>query len=154
MANTYSQINIHCIFAVKGRENILADHFRYDLFKYIYGILKNKSVFPLAVGGWKDHVHVFFELKPDLKISDLMRFVKASSSKWINENHFLKGKFNWQEGYGAFSYSKSQRNAVVKYIMNQEIHHKNKTFRVEYLDLLKRLEVEYKDQYVFEFYNI
>ncbi|RCK74529.1 MAG: putative transposase [Ignavibacteriae bacterium] len=154
MANTYSQINIHCVFAVKGRENILADHFRYDLFRYISGILKNDNVFPLAVGGWKDHVHVFFELKPDLKISDLMRMVKATSSKWINENRFLKGKFNWQEGYGAFSYSRSQRDAVINYIINQEKHHRKKTFREEYLELLRRFEIEYKDEYVFEFYDI
>jgi len=154
MANTYSQINIHCVFAVKGRENILADHFRDDLFRYIYGILKNDHVFPLAVGGWKDHVHVFFELKPDLRISDLMRMVKATSSKWINEQGFLKGKFNWQEGYGAFSYSRSQRDHVINYIINQEVHHRKKTFREEYLELLRRFEIEYKDEFVFEFYDI
>ncbi|GIV41664.1 MAG: IS200/IS605 family transposase [Vicingaceae bacterium] len=154
MANTYSQINIHCVFAVKGRENILADHFRDDLFRYIYGILKKNNVFPLAVGGWKDHVHVFFELKPDIKISDLMRMVKASSSKWINEQGFLRGKFNWQEGYGAFSYSRSQRDTVINYIINQEKHHKNKTFREEYLELLRRFEIEYKNEFVFEFYDI
>src|SRR5215813_1965371 len=149
MANTYSQINIHCVFAVKGRENILADHFRDDLFRYIHGILKKNNVFPLAVGGWKDHVHVFFELKPDIKISDLMRMVKASSSKWINEQGFLRGKFNWQEGYGAFSYSRSQRDTVINYIINQEKHHKSKTFREEYLELLRRFEIEYKNEFVF-----
>ncbi|MGC8864935.1 MAG: IS200/IS605 family transposase [Bacteroidales bacterium] len=153
MANTYSQINIHCVFAVKGRENLLSDYFRDELFKYIYGILKNDNVFPLAVGGWTDHVHVFFELKPDLKISDLMRMVKASSSKWINEQGFLKRNFRWQEGYGAFSYSRSQRDNVIKYIMNQEKHHRKKTFRDEYLNLLRRFEIEYKDEFVFEFYN-
>ncbi|HPO65995.1 MAG TPA: IS200/IS605 family transposase [Bacteroidales bacterium] len=154
MANTYFQINIHCVFAVQGRENILADHFRDNLFRYIYGILKKDNVFPLAVGGWKDHVHVFFELKPDIKISDLMRMVKASSSKWINEQGFLKGKFNWQEGYGAFSYSRSQRDNVINYIINQEMHHKSKTFREEYLELLRKFEIEYKDEFVFEFYDI
>jgi putative transposase len=153
MANTYSQINIHCVFAVKGRENIITNTFRNDLHKYMYGILKNDNVFPLAIGGWKDHVHVFFELKPDLKISDLMRMLKSTSSKWINENHFVKGKFQWQEGYGAFSYSRSQRDKVIDYILKQEEHHYSKTFREEYMDMLKKFAVEYKEEYVFEFYD-
>lgn len=153
MANTYSQINIHCVFAVKGRENIITRNFRDELHRYMSGILKNDDVFPLAVGGWKDHVHVFFELKPDLKISDLMRMLKATSSKWINDNRLVLGKFQWQEGYGVFSYSRSQRNNVINYIMKQEEHHKKRTFREEYLDLLKNFEVEYKEEYVFEFYE-
>ncbi|HPD59795.1 MAG TPA: IS200/IS605 family transposase [Paludibacteraceae bacterium] len=153
MANTYSQINIHCVFAVKGRENIITNTFRNDLHKYMYGILKNDNVFPLAIGGWKDHVHVFFELKPDLKISDLMRMLKATSSKWINDNKLVLGKFQWQEGYGAFSYSRSQRDKVIDYILKQEEHHYRKTFREEYMDMLKKFAVEYKDEYVFEFYD-
>jgi len=153
MANTYSQINIHCVFAVKGRENIITNRFRDDLHKYMSGILKNDGVFSLAVGGWKDHVHVFFELKPDLKISDLMRMLKSTSSKWINDNRFVLGKFQWQEGYGAFSYSRSQRNNVIQYIINQEKHHKVKTFKEEYLEMLKNFEVEFKDEYVFDFYE-
>lgn len=153
MANTYSQINIHCVFAVKGRENIITNTFRNDLHKYMYGILKNDNVFPLAIGGWKDHVHVFFELKPDLKISDLMRMLKATSSKWINDNKLVLGKFQWQEGYGAFSYSRSQRDNVIDYILKQEEHHSKKTFREEYMDMLKKFAVEYKEEYVFEFYD-
>ena len=153
MANTYSQINIHCVFAVKGRENIITNTFQNDLHKYMYGILKNDNVFPLAIGGWKDHVHVFFELKPDLKISDLMRMLKATSSKWINDNKLVLGKFQWQEGYGAFSYSRSQRDKVIDYILKQEEHHYRKTFREEYMDMLKKFAVEYKDEYVFEFYD-
>ena len=153
MANTYSQINIHCVFAVKGRENIITNTFRNDLHKYMYGILKNDNVFPLAIGGWKDHVHVFFELKPDLKISDLMRMLKATSSKWINDNKLVLGKFQWQEGYGAFSYSRSQRDKVIDYILKQEEHHSKKTFREEYMDMLKKFAVEYKEEYVFEFYD-
>jgi REP element-mobilizing transposase RayT len=153
MANTYSQINIQCVFAVKGRENLLTKNFRDDLFKYMSGILKNDNAFPLAVGGWTDHVHVFFELLPDLKISDLMRMLKASSSKWINDNKFLNHKFNWQEGYGAFSYSRSQRNDVIKYIMNQEEHHRKISFKNEYLEMLKSFEVKYDEKYIFEFYD-
>lgn len=153
MANTYSQINIHCVFAVKGRENILTKIIRDNLHKYMSGILRNDDAYPLAVGGWKDHVHVFFELPPNLKIADLMRNLKATSSKWINDNKFVLGRFQWQEGYGAFSYSRSQRNNVIKYIMNQEEHHRERTFKEEYLDLLKKFEIEYKDEYVFEFYG-
>ncbi len=153
MANTYSQINIHCVFAVKGRENIITKIFRDDLHKYMSGILRNDNAYPLAVGGWKDHVHVFFELNPNLKIADIMRMLKATSSKWINDNKKVKGRFQWQEGYGAFSYSRSQRNDVINYIMTQEEHHSKKTFREEYLDLLKKFEIEFKDEYLFEFYE-
>ena len=153
MANTYSQINIHCVFAVQGRENLILDSFRNELHKYLFGILKNDGAFPLAIGGWKDHVHVFFEMPPDLKISDLIRMLKSTSSKWINENNFLKPKFNWQAGYGAFSHSRSQRNNVIKYIINQEDHHRQKTFREEYLDMLLKNEVKFEDKYVFEFYQ-
>ena len=153
MANTYSQINIHCVFAVKGRENMITDRFRDNLHKYMSGILRNENAFPLALGGWRDHVHVFFELPPNLRVSDLMRDLKAVSSKWINDNRFVKGKFQWQEGYGAFSYSRSQRNNVIQYIMNQEKHHKGKTFKEEYLDMLIKFKIEFKDEYVFDFYD-
>lgn len=153
MANAYSQINIHCVFAVKGRENIISDSFRDDLHKYMSGILRNDNVFPLSIGGWRDHVHVFFELPTSLRVSDVMRDLKAISSKWINDNRFVKGKFQWQEGYGAFSYSRSQRNEVIQYIMNQEKHHQLKTFEEEYLDMLMKFEIEFKDEYVFDFYD-
>jgi len=153
MANTYSQLNIHCIFAVRGRENIITSNFRDDLYRYMSGILKNDGSFPLAVNGWMDHVHVFFELPVTMAISDQMRMLKATSSKWINDNNLVKGKFSWQEGYGAFSYSHSQRGAVIQYIINQEDHHKNQAFREEYLDLLKKFEIPFEDKYVFEFYD-
>lgn len=152
MANTYSQINIHCVFAVKGRGNFITKDFRDDLHKYMSGVLKNDNAFPLAVGGWLDHVHVFFELHPNSRISDLMRDLKSVSSRWINDNKFVKGKFNWQDGYGTFSYSRSQRNNVIKYIMNQEQHHKKITFKEEYLEMLKNFKIEFKDEYLFEFY--
>jgi putative transposase len=117
MANTYSQINMHCVFAVKGRENFITRNFRDDLYRYISGILKKDGSYPLAVNGWTDHVHAFFELPVTMAVSDQMRMVKASSSKWINDNNFLRGNFSWQEGYGAFSYSRSQRDSVIKYII-------------------------------------
>ena len=153
MANTYSQLNIHCVFAVKRRENFITENFRNDLHRYMSGILRNDHVYPLAVGGWLDHVHIFFELYPNLRISDILRLVKATSSKWINDNKLCKQKFNWQEGYGTFSYSRSQRNDVIKYIMNQEEHHKKITFRNEYMELLKKFEIEYDEKYLFEFFD-
>ena len=153
MANTYSQLNIHCIFAVKGRENIITRNFRNDLHRYISGILKKSGSFPLAVNGWMDHVHAFFELPVGTAVSDQMRLVKANSSKWINDSKLVKGRFSWQEGYGAFSFSRSQRDSVIKYIINQEEHHKKKTFREEYLGLLKKFEIPFEDKYVFEFYD-
>ena len=153
MANTYSQINIHCVFAVKRRENVIDKSFRDDLHRYMSGILKNDNAFPLAVGGWLDHVHVLFELHPDSKISDLMRMLKASSAKWINDNQLVKGKFQWQTGYSAISYARSQRNDVINYVMNQEEHHRTKTFEEEYLNMLQKFEIEFKDEFIFEFYD-
>ncbi len=153
MANTYSQLNIHCVFAVKGRENIIAKNFRDDLHRYMSGILKNDGSYPLAVGGWKDHVHVFFELPVTMSVAKQMQMLKASASTWINSNKLVTGKFSWQEGYAAFSYSRSQRDTVIKYIMNQEEHHKQKTFKEEYLELLKKFEIPYDEKYLFEFYD-
>lgn len=153
MANTYTQLNIHVIFAVKGRERILNKEISYRLYEYISGILTNLKQFSLAVNGYRDHVHIFFELNPDSKLSDIVRDVKSGSSKWINENKFFPGRFEWQRGYGGFSYSRSQRDRVIKYIMNQERHHKNKSFKKEYLAILKKADIKYKDEYLFEFYD-
>lgn len=153
MDNTFSQVSIHSVFAVKGRENVITKDFRDRLHAYISGILNNEGAFALAVGGWLDHVHVFYELPMTTSISDLMRTVKANSSKWINDHKLVKGKFQWQEGYGAFSYAHSQRDTVIKYIMNQEQHHSTKSFREEYLQLLENFEVQYDGKYVFEFYD-
>jgi len=153
MANTYTQLNIHVIFVVKGRENVLSDKIRPALFSYISGILKNTGQYPLAVNGYKDHVHVFFEMQPSKSLSDIVRIVKSNSSKWINEHNLLNGKFEWQTGYGAFTYSRSQRSTVIQYIMKQAGHHSKKSFRDEYLELLKSYEIEYDDRYLFEFYE-
>ena len=153
MPNTYTQMNIHAVFAVKGRENIINRNFRDELHKYIHGILSNKKQYPLAVNGWKDHIHIFFEMLPVSNLSDIIQVVKASSSKWINEQKFIRGKFSWQEGYGGFTYAKSQRNEVINYIKDQEKHHSKQTFREEYLDLLKKFEIKYDEKYLFEFYE-
>ena len=153
MANTYSQITIHTVFAVKGRENFITSEWRDSLHQYISGIVTGKGAKSLAVGGWKDHVHVLFGLPPTISIADFMSAVKASSSVWINDKNFIKGKFQWQSGYGAFSFAKSQRDIVIKYIMNQEEHHRKKTFKEEYLKMLLDFEVEYDNKYLFEFYD-
>jgi REP element-mobilizing transposase RayT len=155
MANVYTQVNIHAVFAVKGRENILTREIRAQLFPYIAGILKNHQIYPLAINGWKDHVHIFFEMKPDVSLSKTMELVKTNSSKWINDQKFLRGRFEWQRGYGGFSYSRSQRDSVIQYIFRQEEHHsiERNTFRVEYLKILKDFEIEFKDEYLFEFYE-
>lgn len=153
MPNTYTQISIHSVFAVKGRENIITHEWRDNLHRYISGIITGSGAKSLAVGGWKDHVHIFFGMPVTTCIVDLMSIVKANSSKWINEQGFVKRKFQWQSGYGAFSYSKSQRDKVINYIMTQEEHHKIKSFKDEYLKILSDFEVEYEEKYLFDFYD-
>ena len=153
MANTYSQISIHAVSAVKVRDHLIHNTWRDDLHKYISGIITGNGGKSLAVGGWKDHVHIFFGLPVTSSISDFMSSIKANSSKWINEKGFVQGKFQWQSGYGAFSHSKSQRDHVIKYIMAQDDHYKVKTFRAEYLQMLRDFDVEYNETYLFEFYD-
>ena len=153
MANTYSQITIHAVFAVRCRENFILREWRDSLHQYISGIITGKGAKSLAVGGWKDHVHILFGMPLTTCISDFMSVIKANSSGWINEQRFVNGKFQWQSGYGAFSYAKSQRDVVIKYIMNQEEHHRTKTFNEEYFKMLTDFDVEYEDKYLFEFYK-
>ena len=152
MANTYSQISIHSVFAVKNRENFILKEWRDDLHKYISGIIKAEGGVSLAVGGWKDHVHIFFGMPVTTCIADFMCVVKANSSRWINEKKIIRGKFQWQAGYGAFSYAKTQRDIIINYIINQEIHHKTKTFKEEYEKLLTDFDVSYNEKYLFEYY--
>ncbi|MDP3642492.1 MAG: IS200/IS605 family transposase [Bacteroidota bacterium] len=153
MANTYTQLNVQTVFAVKGRNNILASNFRTQLFEYIAGILRNSKQYPLAINGFKDHVHIFFELNPDTSLSDVLEKVKSNSSKWINTNRFVMGRFEWQRGFSGFTYSKSQRKNVIQYIMNQENHHQVQTFKEEYLRMLRKFEMEFDERYIFEFYD-
>jgi putative transposase len=150
MANTYTQIYIHIVFAVQGRNNLIPKSIREELHKYITGIVQNRNHKMLAIFCMPDHTHVLVGMKPDISISDLTRDVKAISSKFINDNRFVKGKFNWQIGFGAFSYSKSQIDSVIKYILNQEEHHKKKSFKEEYLGLLEKFGIEYDEKYLFE----
>lgn len=155
MANVYSQISIHAVFAVKGRQNCIAADWRDRLHSYRAGIINgiHPDAKTLAVGGWKDHVHIFFGMPPSIAISDFVRDVKSNSSGWINKQKLIPGRFEWQSGYGAFSHSKSQRDNVIKYIMNQEMHHSTKTFQQEYVKMLHDFEVEYDEKYLFEFYE-
>ena len=153
MANSYSQIYIQIVFAVKGRQNLIKREHKEELHKYITGIVKGKKQKMLAINCMPDHTHMFLGFTPDMKISDLVRDVKSISSGFINEKKFIKGKFNWQHGFGAFSYSHSHIDRVVKYVLNQEEHHKKKTFREEYVGLLEKFNVEYDPKYIFEFYD-
>lgn len=150
MANTYTQIYIHVVFAVQGRQNLIKKEHKEELHKYITGIIRNKNQKLIAISSMLDHVHTLIGLKPDIALSDLVRDIKANSSRFINERKFVRGKFNWQEGFGAFSYSHSQLNGIIDYIENQEKHHSRKSFREEYLEFLKKFNVEYDPKYVFD----
>jgi len=154
MANTYSQIYIHIIFAVQGRQNLIPKKHREELHKYITGIVQNRGQKMLAIFCMPDHSHILTGMKPSISVSDLARDIKAGSSKFINENKWMKGKFNWQEGFGAFSYSRSQIDTVIKYILRQEEHHRRRTFKEEYIELLKKFEVEYDEQYLFKWVDV
>jgi putative transposase len=150
MANTYTQIHIHFVFAVKFRNGMIQSKWADDLYKYMTGIIQNNNHKLLAINGMPDHIHILIGLRPAQSISDLMKDMKQSSSKWINENKLTRGHFEWQEGYGAFSHSKSQINQVINYIQNQELHHKKKTFIEEYIDFLEKFEVDYDEKFIFK----
>lgn len=150
MANTYTQIYLHVIFAVKGRGNLISSTWKEELYKYITGIVTNKNQKLIAINGMPNHVHLLVGLKPDIALSDLIRDVKANSSKFINDKQWVMGKFEWQSGFGGFSYSHSQLDVIIKYIRNQEEHHKTKSFKEEYIEFMKRYEIDYKTEYLFE----
>jgi REP element-mobilizing transposase RayT len=149
MANTYSKLYIHFVIVVQNRTSLINKSWKNDLYKYISGIIHKNGHRLMAINGVEDHLHLFVSMSPKQTVSDLMRDVKRSSSLWINENKLVVGRFSWQEGFGAFSYSKSQLDTVVKYIENQEEHHKKSTFREEYLKILEKFDVEYDERYIF-----
>jgi REP element-mobilizing transposase RayT len=150
MANTYTQLYFHIVFAVKGRANLIAPRWREELYKYITGIITNKNQKLIVINGMPDHLHLLVGMKPDGNLSDLVRDIKANSSKFINERKWVPGKFEWQTGFGAFTLGHSQLDVIVNYIKNQEEHHKTRTFKEEYLEFLKRYEIEFKPEYVFD----
>lgn len=150
MSGTFSQIYIQIVFAVKGRENLILLDWEDRLYQYITGIIRAKEQKLIAINGMPDHIHIFIGMKPSCCISDLVREVKKSSNEFINENKLSKFKFHWQEGYGAFSYSHSQIDHVAKYVMNQKEHHHKVSFREEYIDFLKKFEIDYNEKYLFD----
>ena len=150
MANTYTQIYLQFVFAVQDRVSLIQSDWKDELYKYITGIVQNNKHKLIAINGMPNHLHVFVGYKPHQLIPDLLQDIKGSSSAWINSRNLVKGKFRWQEGYGAFSYSHSHLDNVVKYIMNQEKHHKKRTFGEEYIELLKKFNVVYDEKYTLE----
>lgn len=149
----FTQLYIQLIFAPKYRERLLKEEIQPEVFSYISGIINNRKHKSIIINGMPDHVHILFGLNPADSISDLAGAIKKSSSTFINENSWFRGKFHWQDGFGAFSYGKSQLDNVYQYIKNQQIHHRKHTFREEYIDLLKRFEIEYDERYLFEFFE-
>jgi putative transposase len=150
MPGTYSQIYIQIVFAVKNRDALIHETWEERLYQYITAIVQNKEQKMLAINGMPDHIHFFIGMKPSCCLSDLVREIKKSSTEFITENKLCHFKFNWQEGYGAFSYSHSQLDDVIAYIRNQKEHHKTKTFKEEYTSFLKNFNVEYEDKFLFE----
>ncbi len=150
MADTYTQIYIQAVFAVQGRQSLIRNEWRDELFKYITGIVRNQDQKLYVINGIPNHIHLLLSLKPTVTLSDLIRDIKANSSKFINENRWVMGKFQWQEGFGAFSYGHSQLDFVIAYIKNQAEHHRKKTFKEEYLALLKKFNINYNEKYLFD----
>ena len=150
MANTYTQIYLHVVFAVEGRQSLITLEHNDELQKYITGIVTAQRHKLIAINNMPDHLHLLVGLRPDAMLSDLVRDVKAGSSKFINEKRWVMGRFSWQEGFGAFSYARSQLGAVIRYIQNQQKYHAKKSFRDEYLELLEKFGVEYDQKYIFK----
>jgi REP element-mobilizing transposase RayT len=150
MPGAFSQIYIQIVFAVKGRESMIEPHWEGELYKYITGIVRNKDQKLLAVNGMPDHIHLLIGMKPTCCLSDLIREIKKSSNEFIKEKKFSANKFQWQEGYGSFSYSHSNLDNVIGYINRQKEHHKKQTFKDEYKEFLTRFNIDHKDKYLFD----
>ena len=150
MANTYTQIYIHIVFAVQGRQSLIGQKHNDELQKYITGIVSGQGQKLIAINNMPDHCHILIGQRPTIALSDLVRQIKAGSSGFINDRRWVAGKFSWQEGFGAFSYSHSQISTVVRYIQNQQEHHQRKSFSQEYVELLKRFNVSHDERYIFK----
>ena len=153
MANTYTQFYVHLVFAVKNRNALIKKPWKHDLEKYITGIVQNHKHKLLAIYAMPDHIHIFIGYNVNHLIPDLVEEIKTSSNRWIKTNNLSKFRFEWQKGYGAFSHSQSQIDTVVKYIVNQETHHKKKDFKTEYIEILKKNDIRYNDDYLFDFFD-
>ena len=152
MADTYTQMYVHTVFAVQNRNALILPSWEEELYKYITGIVQNKGQKMLAINGTTNHIHFFIGMKPTCCLSDLVREIKKSSGAFIKEKRFTSSAFQWQEGFGAFSYSHSQLTDVIQYINNQKEHHRKQTFRDEYLAFLNAFAVEFKNEYLFEWF--
>ena len=150
MANTFSQIYIQTVFAVSGRLSLIKPTFKEDLYKYISGIVRNQGQKLISINGMSDHVHILIGLRPAMALSDLVQEIKSDSTNFINKNKWVAGKFSWQEGYGAFSFGHSQLDTIIRYIQNQEHHHSRRSFKHEYLTLLRKFDIAFEDKYVFD----
>ncbi|WP_445732220.1 IS200/IS605 family transposase [Mariniflexile sp.] len=150
MANTHTQIHIQTVFAVQDKQSLIKSEWKNELYKYISGIIQNNNHKVLQINGMSDHIHILFGMRPTQSLSDLMKQVKQDSSKWVNSRGFVNGKFSWQAGFGAFSYSRSELAPVINYIKNQEQDHKAVTFQDEYLKFLKEFHIEFDERYVFK----
>ena len=150
MANTYTQIHLHLVFAVQFRASLIQTAWKDELYKYMTGIVQENKHKLLIINGMPDHVHLLIGMRPTQSVSDLLQDIKGSSSKWINERKFTMSRFQWQEGYGAFSYSKKELPVIIDYIKNQEQHHHQKTFLEEYKELLDEFEVAFDERYIFK----
>lgn len=153
MPNTYTQLYIQFVFAVKWREHLVKPEWKNELYKYITGIVQNNKSKMLAVNGMADHIHIFIGYKPSVSIPDLVKDIKVASSLWINENKLSPHQFNWQEGYGAFSYRFRDVDEICNYVHNQETHHQKKSFKEEYINLLNDFDISYEDKYLFDFFD-
>lgn len=154
MADTYTQLDIQLVFAVKGRQSLIQKSWKDELYRYITGIVQNHKHKMLRINGMPDHIHIFIGYHPSQLIPRLVEEIKTSSNEFVNAQGLATRKFSWQKGYGAFSYSRSHRDAVIKYINNQEQHHRKKTFQEEYIAFLKKFEIEYQEKYLFDFQDI
>lgn len=150
MANTYTQLYVHVVFAVKGRLGLIRKPWKEELLEYIAGIVRNRGQKLIIINSMPDHVHMLLGLKPDIALSDLIRDIKANSSRFINERRWVRGRFNWQEGFGAFSRSQEELKRVITYIENQEAHHSSKCFLDEYIEMLQEYHIQYDNKYLFE----
>jgi putative transposase len=150
MANTYTQLHIQLVFAVKYRAALIQKEWKERLHQYITGVFQQNEHKMLQINSMPDHIHIFIGMRPHQSISSLVQNVKSESNKWVNENKFCRSVFAWQEGFGAFSYSKTHVPDVIRYIQNQEAHHKKETFLNEYKKMLKAFEVEYDERYIFK----
>jgi REP element-mobilizing transposase RayT len=150
MPNTFTQIYVQVVFAVNGRESLISPSFKETLFKYIGGTMRNANQKLIAINGMPDHIHILVGLRPTVAISDLVKDIKVASSRFINDKRLVRGRFSWQEGFGAFSYSQSNLSKVALYIENQQSHHARRSFKEEYLSMLKSSQIEYDEQYLFK----